>query len=172
MKKMETVAESWATFRKAAVPKGAGPGQELDMKKAFYAGAYFLLISLNVTIGDDSVSEDAGVNMLTALREEIEAFALGQAPPAVPIAMPQPGPSRIVSPDTAYTVPDPDNMRPLLQELGGRIGGTLPDGWGFNLLLFPFGEPGENDGGVLYISNAERASVLDVMRNFIRSSVQ
>jgi hypothetical protein len=168
---MTTVADSWTAFRNMAVPKGAGPMQTAALQRAFYAGAYFLLVSMTKDVGDDSVTEEDGIKQLEALKREIEQFAIlarpaVDVPPAAPVI-----PSRILVPDTAYTSNDPDNIRPRLQELGARISSVLPTTWGFTLLLFPFGEPA-TEGGTFYIANAERTDVLNVMRQFIRSQIQ
>lgn len=167
---MTTVADSWTAFRSMAVPKGAGPVQIAALQRAFYAGAYFLLVSLH-EVGDDSTTDEEGIKHLEALKREIEEFAIlnrpgADIPPAAPIA-----PSRILVPDTNYTTSDPANIRPVLQELGARISSVLPDAWGFTLLLFPFGEPA-TEGGTFYIANAERSDVLNIMRQFIRSQIQ
>jgi len=50
-----------------------------------------------------------------------------------------------------------------LKDIGKTIAGVLPDGYGFNLLIFNFGE----GGATFYISNAERESMLDAMKEFI-----
>jgi hypothetical protein len=53
-----------------------------------------------------------------------------------------------------------------LKEIGHFIGDTLPEGWGFTLLLFSFGE----GGSTFYISNAERASMIEAMKEFIKKN--
>jgi len=52
--------------------------------------------------------------------------------------------------------PMDDEVRATGNRLGGLIGSSLPDGWGFALLIFPMGE---GDGRMNYISNAERATM-------------
>lgn len=51
----------------------------------------------------------------------------------------------------------------ILNDMGRSIGSGLPAGWGFNLLIFSFGEK----GSMFYISNAQRADMLEAMREFI-----
>ena len=51
----------------------------------------------------------------------------------------------------------------ILKRIGHFIGGQLPEGWGFNLLLFDFGA----NGSTFYISNAVREDMLKVMQEFI-----
>jgi hypothetical protein len=74
----------------------------------------------------------------------------------------------VIPADVHYTVPDPLDIQATLKKLGHLIGDDLPDGWGFNLLLFSYGE----GGSLFYISSAERADVLNVMREFIRRQTQ
>lgn len=50
----------------------------------------------------------------------------------------------------------------LLEEIGGTIGRQLPEGWGFNLLLFTF-EP----GSTFYISNANREDMIRELEDFL-----
>lgn len=57
-----------------------------------------------------------------------------------------------------------EEIEVLLKEIGHLIGGKLPKGWGFNLMLFDFG----NKGNLFYISNAERQDVIKTMREFIK----
>jgi hypothetical protein len=67
-----------------------------------------------------------------------------------------------------YTTSDAVTMRPILQRLGGVVGEALPEGWGFNLLLFTYGK----GGSLFYISSAERGDVMAVMREFIQRNTQ
>jgi hypothetical protein len=73
-----------------------------------------------------------------------------------------------VVPDMNYTTADAAEIRPLLQKLGGHIGSALPEGWGFNLLLFTYGE----GGSLFYISSAERQDVIALMREYIQRNTQ
>jgi len=155
----ETVAESFATYAAKVLPKDAPPIQIEECRRAFYAGAYFLLMNLSYNIGDPTTDEEQGIVQLEKLQAECEAFAAAGGMP-LPVATP--------AADINYTTPDADEMRPLLQDLGGRIGEALPGGWGFTLLLFTFGE----GGSLFYISNAERADVLSTMHEFIRRQTQ
>jgi hypothetical protein len=58
-----------------------------------------------------------------------------------------------------------EELEGMLKELGDFIGGKLPPGFGFSLLLFTF-EPGVT----FYISNAERGTMLKALQEFIRSN--
>ncbi len=48
-------------------------------------------------------------------------------------------------------------------EVGRLIGSAMPPGVGFALLIFDFGEK----GNLAYISNAERTTMLESLREFI-----
>lgn len=155
----ETVAESFETYRAQVLPAEASDVQVTECRRAFYAGAYFLLMNVAHNIGDESTSEEDGIVELEKLKAECETFAAAGG--AVP-------PPLVVPADIHYTLPDEADMQSLLRELGARIGEDLPAGWGFNLLLFTYGE----GGALFYISSAQRADVLNVMREFIRRQTQ
>lgn len=50
-----------------------------------------------------------------------------------------------------------------LNEIGRRIAEALPHGYGFALLVFNYGP----DGSMFYISSAQRADMINAMREFI-----
>lgn len=162
--RLETVAESFATYRTKVLPSNAPDVQVIECQRAFYAGVYFCLMNLAHNIGDESTDEEQGIAELEKLKAECEAFAAAGGMP-LPTAQ-APAPSSTEPPN--YTTPDAAEMRPILQQLGGKIGAVLPEGWGFNLLLFSFGE----GGSLFYISSAERADVLNVMREYIKRNTQ
>ncbi len=64
--------------------------------------------------------------------------------------------------DERYEVKDPDIQR-LLQFLGSRLGEAMPEGWGFGLFIFSYGE----NGAMFYISSAEREGMLKTLKEFI-----
>jgi hypothetical protein len=160
--RLETVAESFATYRAQVIPPGATDVQVEECRRAFYAGVYFCLLNLMHNIGDESTDEEQGIVELEKLKAECEAFAAGAGMP-----LPTPKPPAVSEP-THYTTSDAAAMRPLLQALGGQIGEQLPVGWGFNLLLFTYGE----GGSLFYISSAERQDVIAVMREYINRNTQ
>jgi hypothetical protein len=64
--------------------------------------------------------------------------------------------------DERFEIQDEDAAR-RLRTLAGMIEDELPDGWGFGLMLFTFGE-----GGVMFwISNAQRADMVKTMKEWI-----
>ena len=62
-------------------------------------------------------------------------------------------------------VNDPE-MVELLNKLGKKIAAPLPEGIGFVLLLFDYGE----GGNLFYISSAEREGIINVMKEFIKQN--
>lgn len=68
-----------------------------------------------------------------------------------------------MQPDKNYEVFN-EEIEVVLKELGHFIGDKLPAGWGFNLMIFDFG----NKGSMFYLSNAERQDVINQMREFIK----
>ena len=165
--KLESVADAFATYHSDVIPPGASELQIEECRRAFYAGAYFLLMSLAVGIGDDSTSEEDGIVELEKLKAECEAFFANLLSPNYTFpdapAAPALKSSLPAQPDISYTTADPDAIKPILQDLGGRIGAALPDRYGFVLLLFTYAT-----GNVFYISSAERADVITMLREFIK----
>jgi len=154
--KVTSVAESFAGYRRDVIPDDASPVQVEECRRAFYAGAYFLLMHL-ATSFDDETPDEEGIAELEQLKTECEAFAASlQSGDRV---FPQ-------QPDISYTTPDPDGVKSILQGLGDVITLSLPAGYGFNLLLFTYAP-----GNIFYISSAERADVINMMREFIKKQI-
>lgn len=61
-----------------------------------------------------------------------------------------------------YTILDPD-IEKQLREMGRNLKAQMPDGWGFALLMFTYGE----GGSLFYLSSGERANMVKVMEEFI-----
>lgn len=165
MTTLTSVADSWQTYRDGVIPKGASDIQVEECRRAFYAGAYFMLLNIADGITSETADED-GVAALEALKAECEAFVAGltNRKPRPPV------PTTPIIEPASYTIPDPHDIKRLLQQLGARIDAELPEGWGFNLLLFEFSDqPG---AGLFYIANAERADVIAMMREWIRRQIQ
>jgi hypothetical protein len=162
--RLETVAESFATYRAKVMPPTAGPVQIEETRRAFYAGVYFCLMNLAYNIGDDSTDEEQGVIELEKLKAECEAFASHTGQP-LPHAEPPPP---VVVPPPDYQTDQDAAIRPVAKDLGRIISSQLPAGWGFTLLLFTFG-PG---GTLSYISNADRSDMLLTMKEFIKRQTQ
>jgi len=73
-----TLADMWETYAKAVIPPGESPAAIKNAKFAFYGGASYVLDVLLLVIGDDAVSEDAGIEILEGLRQELRLFAAQQ----------------------------------------------------------------------------------------------
>ena len=65
-------------------------------------------------------------------------------------------------PNMEYEIKNED-IEALLKELGSDLKKRMPAGWGFNLLIFSYGE----GGSLFYISSAQRKDMLKAMREFI-----
>lgn len=56
------------------------------------------------------------------------------------------------------------SIKSRMQAIGKAVAAELPKGYGFFVLCFPFHEP--NAPGE-YVSNGQRADVIQVMKNFV-----
>ena len=72
-KAAEPIATAWVSYMDEVIPHNAPPVQIQECKRAFYAGAQALL-TLVTDLGEDNVSEDAGVLLLEAMHVEMRAF--------------------------------------------------------------------------------------------------
>lgn len=61
-----------------------------------------------------------------------------------------------------YEVRD-ETAEALLKEIGQLLKDICPSGYGFNLMIFNFGER----GNVFYASNADRDDMIHIMKDFI-----
>jgi hypothetical protein len=84
---VESVAGAFASYRAQVLPPEASAVQVLECQRAFYAGAYFLLMNIAHNIGDDSTPEEDGIEQLEALKTECEAFGAAGGLP-LPVAVP------------------------------------------------------------------------------------
>jgi hypothetical protein len=67
------VQDAWDKFRELTIPPGATPAQLDDMQRAFYAGALVLYTSV-LLIGQPSVSEDVGEQLIGSIGRELESY--------------------------------------------------------------------------------------------------
>lgn len=68
------IAEKWESFSAAAMLHQTSSIQQQEMRRAFYAG-FTAALSINMEIGDPSVPEEEGVEILNKLHEECAQFA-------------------------------------------------------------------------------------------------
>lgn len=57
--------------------------------------------------------------------------------------------------------PRNEGIEEILNDMGRTIGGALPPGWGFNLLIFTY-----KPGSTFYISNARRQDMIRELKDF------
>jgi hypothetical protein len=69
----ETVAQMWDSYARAVLPMDVGETQKTETRRAFYAGVFALLEKFK-NIGENEVSEDAGVAYLEAISVEVTRF--------------------------------------------------------------------------------------------------
>lgn len=67
------ILAAWQSFERAVIPPEAPPLQHEECRRAFYAGAA-AMFSLVADVGEDAVSEEAGVQMVAALNQELRAY--------------------------------------------------------------------------------------------------
>ena len=65
-------------------------------------------------------------------------------------------------PEMKYEVRD-EEVEKLLKDIGQRLKSAMPPGYGFNLMIFTFGE----GGNMFYCSNAQREDMIRAMQEFI-----
>lgn len=70
---LKTLAECWRYFEAAVIPAGASAKERERAEMVFYSGAAFMF-DQNVAIGDDDVTEDAGVAHMKALQQELRDY--------------------------------------------------------------------------------------------------
>jgi hypothetical protein len=87
--RVETAAESFATYRAGVIPAHASDVQVEECRRAFYAGAYFMLLNLLYNIGDATTSEAQADREIVKLQTELETFAARVGMP-LPHAVPPP----------------------------------------------------------------------------------
>lgn len=67
------VRDGWQDYAEKILPKNAPPVQRQETRRAFYAGAWYLLCQ-HADLGEPDISEDEGVEVLEATKREIETF--------------------------------------------------------------------------------------------------
>ncbi len=87
--KLPTIAAEFAKYRKAVIPINAPDDQVKQLRAAFYAGAYILLMNMANTFDPDT-DEEEGMQQLDAIKAECQAFANDQGglPPVFGVADP------------------------------------------------------------------------------------
>lgn len=70
---LNSLENEWQGFAKMVLPENASAVQRAEMRKAFIAGAYTVLMNLQ-EIGQDHIAEIEGVAHLESIKQECEAF--------------------------------------------------------------------------------------------------
>lgn len=66
-------------------------------------------------------------------------------------------------PRPEYDGPDLASLETKAREVGGLVASVMPDGAGFCLFVFSFGE----GGWMTYVSNADRTDLVDAVREWL-----
>ncbi len=72
--KVKLIEIGWRQYAERILPANAPRVQVWECRRAFYAGAAHLFHELTERVGPDSTSEDAGVEMMQGVADEIERF--------------------------------------------------------------------------------------------------
>lgn len=70
----ETLAQMWDGFARQVMPAGAPAVQRQEMRRAFYAGCWVMLMAMRNDLGSEQVSEEEGVAVLEGWMEECRRF--------------------------------------------------------------------------------------------------
>lgn len=68
------IDEAWQSYARSVLVRHAGPVDWLETRRAFYAGVE-AMFQLAVAIGAPEVTEDEAIKTMTAIRQELVAFA-------------------------------------------------------------------------------------------------
>jgi hypothetical protein len=69
-----SIKKEWELFKEAVINKQAGPGQILDMKRAFYGGCAVTFTTV-IECSSDEYSVNEGSDKLDKIYTELEAFS-------------------------------------------------------------------------------------------------
>jgi hypothetical protein len=73
MSKVTTIAQHWARYMREVMPPNANGVQIQETRRAFYAAAYAVLVSMRDELA--LLEDDEAVRVLEALHAECHAFA-------------------------------------------------------------------------------------------------
>lgn len=73
MSNQKRIESEWNKFEKAVMPRNASAIQRKEMRRAFYAGVW-AMFQVAKELGNDDISEDAGVMTLEAIETECQEF--------------------------------------------------------------------------------------------------
>lgn len=61
-----------------------------------------------------------------------------------------------------------ENIKRKMQTIAKKVDDEIPDGFGFCVLVFPFGKT--EDGQMMYASNADRLDIVKAMEEWIEKT--
>lgn len=67
------------------------------------------------------------------------------------------------TPKEDYHAEMPEAVKVILKDIGASLGGCMPAGWGFALLMFTYGE----GGAMSWISSAQRADMCSALEEML-----
>ena len=172
---MSTLVKDMWEICRSTLPAEASPDQVTAAERLFYAGATAMLGAvLQVSASDDTENVVQG---LLALKTEVDAYGSPEgplapvgalesrqaaAPPSVPATA-----FDIAEPGGRFSVRDTE-VEALLRRLAEVISAKLPPSYGFTLFLF---EVSIENGKCFYISSAQRATMVPVIRAWLNRQV-
>lgn len=165
---MSTLVKDMWEICRSTLPAEASPDQVTAAERLFYAGATAMLGAvLQVSASDDTENVVQG---LLALKTEVDAYGS----PEGPLASVGTLESRqavtafdIAEPGGRFSVRDTE-VEALLRRLAEVISAKLPPSYGFTLFLF---EVSIENGKCFYISSAQRATMVPVIRAWLNRQV-
>lgn len=75
LRERRTLADEWAEFSRAVMPKDAPEMQRVEMRRAWYAGAAAMFGLMTGGLDADHEPTDLDVAYVESLAQEIEAFS-------------------------------------------------------------------------------------------------
>ena len=66
-----TMAQEWAEYRSKVVPMNAHQTQVIETRRAFYSGAFALLVQF-IQMSADDISDDDGAEQIERWRRELD----------------------------------------------------------------------------------------------------
>jgi hypothetical protein len=72
-RKGRLIRDGWQDYAEKVLPADAPPVQKQETRRAFYAGAWEILMRM-ADLGEPDISEDQGAEVLEATKREIERF--------------------------------------------------------------------------------------------------
>lgn len=79
-RKGRLVRDGWQTYAERVLPTGADAVQRQETRRAFYAGAWEILMRM-ADLGEPDISEEQGVAVLEATKREIQTYVASVGTP-------------------------------------------------------------------------------------------